>query len=152
LDVIDLTRILGNLSPEIGKVLQQVQAGDHSAVPDAQAHEAYSQLAGQLSPEEFQQVAADAYGKLSPAQRSEVADYMRVQAQQHGIDVPNLPSASTAATDPGALADATAQVQGQGPNILQQLFAPGGTFSSPIAKIALLGITAMAAQRLGGQR
>jgi hypothetical protein len=28
------------------------------------------------------------------------------------------------------------------------MFAPGGVFSSPIAKAALLGITAMAAQRL----
>lgn len=57
-----------------------------------------------------------------------------------------------AANDPGALADATAQVHAQGPNILQQLFAPGGTFSSPIAKMALLGITAFAAQRISGGR
>jgi len=34
------------------------------------------------------------------------------------------------------------------PNLLQELFAPGGTFSSPLAKAALLGITAFAAQRL----
>ncbi len=44
------------------------------------------------------------------------------------------------------------QIQGQGSNILQQLFAPGGTFSDPIAKMALLAITAMATQRLSGPR
>jgi hypothetical protein len=147
----DLTRLFGNLPPEISNVIQQVQAGDHAAVPDAQAHQAYSHVTGQLSPEEFQQVAADAYATLTPEQRSQVADYLRTQAQQHGVSVPNVPSAGTAATDAGALADATAQVQSQGPNILQQLFAPGGTFSNPIAKMALLAITAMAAQRISGR-
>ena len=89
---------------------------------------------------------------MSSDQRSQVADYLRLQAQQHGINVPNLPSGSAAAVDPGALADATAQIHGQGPNVLQQFFAPGGTFANPIVKMALLGITAMAAQRLGGPR
>ena len=88
------------------------------AVPDAQAHAAYSHVTGQLSPEEFQQVAADAYAKLTPEQRSQVADYLRTQAQQHGITAPDVPSAGAAASDPGALANATAQIQGQGPNIL----------------------------------
>ncbi len=147
-----LKRLFGSLPPEVSNVIQQVEAGDHSAVPDAQAHAAYSHVAGQLSPEEFQQVAADAYTKLTPEQRSQVADYLRTQAQQHGITVPDVPSAETAAADPGALANATAQIQGQGPNIPQQLFAPGGTFSNPIAKMALLAITAMAAQRLAGPR
>jgi hypothetical protein len=144
--------MLQNLSPAVSNVVQQVQAGNHDAVPDAEAHDAYTQVAGQLSPEEFQQVAAKAYSDMTPEQRSQVADYLRAQAKQHGIDVPNLPSASTAAGDPGALADATAQVHAQEPNLLQQLFAPGGTFSSPIAKAALLAITAMAAQRLTGRR
>jgi hypothetical protein len=88
---------------------------------------------------------------MSPDQRSQMADYLRVQAQ-HGNNLPNLPSGSAAASDPGALAAATAQIHGQGPNVLQQLFAPGGSFANPIVKMALLGITAMAAQRLGGPR
>jgi hypothetical protein len=43
-------------------------------------------------------------------------------------------------------------VHAAGSNLLQQLFAPGATFSNPIAKMALLGITAFAAQRLSGRR
>jgi hypothetical protein len=148
----DLSQLLGNLPPVVGNVLREVQAGNHAAVPDAQAHEAYTHVASQLSPEEFQQVAAEAYQQMTPDQRSQVADYLRTQAQLHGISVPALPSSSLASTNPGTLADATAQVQSQGPSALGQLFAPGGTFSSPIAKLALLGITAMAAQRLSGRR
>lgn len=147
----DLTQLLGNLPPAVSNVLQQVQAGNQASVTDAAAHEAYTHVAGQLNAEEFKQVAASAYAKLSPEQRSEVADYMRTQAQQQGITVPNLPTAAAAADDPSALADSTAHVQAQGPNFLQQLFAPGGAFSSPIAKTVLLGITALAAQRLAGR-
>ena len=62
----DLTQLLGDLSPEVSNVVQQVQAGSHAAVPDSEAHTAFSQTAGQLSPEQFQQVATDAYGKMSP--------------------------------------------------------------------------------------
>jgi len=97
----DLTQLLGDLSPEVSNVIAQVQAGNHAAVPDVQAHTAFSQTAGQLSPEQFQQAAADAYGQLSPSQRSQIAGYLLVAAKQQGINVPNLPSGSAAASDPG---------------------------------------------------
>jgi hypothetical protein len=89
---------------------------------------------------------------LDPEQRSQLADYMRTQAQQHGISVPSLPAAGTPPPSPEMLGDATAQAQAQGPDILQQLFAPGGTFSNPLAKMALLAITTMAAQHLTKRR
>lgn len=148
----DLSQLLGNLPPVVGDVLRQIQAGNHAAVPDAQAQDAATHVVGQLSPEEFQQAAADAYQQMTPEQRSQMAAYLQAQAQHHGIDLPALPPDAAASANPGALADATAQVHNQGPGSLGQLFAPGGTFSSPIAKLALLGITAMAAQRLSGRR
>jgi hypothetical protein len=126
----DLSHLLGNLPPVVGNVLREIQAGNHAAVPDAQAQEAATHVTSQLSPEEFQQAAADAYRQMSPEQRSQVADYLRTQAQQHGIDLPTVPSTGPAAANAGALADATAQVHSQGPDSLGQLFAPGGTFSS----------------------
>lgn len=48
----DLTQLLGDLSPEVSTVVQPVQAGNHAAVPDSQANTAFSQTAGQLSPEQ----------------------------------------------------------------------------------------------------
>jgi hypothetical protein len=148
----DLTELLSNLPTAVTSAIQQYQQGNHDAVPDAQAHEAYTHVAGQLSSDEFQQVASNAYAQLNPQQRTELADYMRSQAQQHGISVPDLPPANAAAPTPDDLGNATAKVQEQGSNVLQQLFAPGGTFSNPIAKMALLGITAMAAQQLTKRR
>ena len=149
----DLGQLFRQLPPAVANVLQQFQAGNHAAVSNEDANAAFSHVTNQLSPEEFQQVAANAYQQLSPEQRSEVADYLRHQTQQQGATVvTTLPSASAAANDPGALANATAQIQAEQPNLLQQLFAPGGAFSSPIAKAAVLGITAMAAQRLVGRQ
>jgi hypothetical protein len=149
----DLGQLLQHLPPSVTNVLQQVQAGNHAAVSNEDANAAFNHVTTQLSPEEFQQVAADAYQQLSPEQRSEVADYLRKQSQQQGASVgATLPTPSAAANDPAALANATAQIQSQQPNLLQQLFAPGGAFSSPIARMAVLGITALAAQRLTGQR
>jgi hypothetical protein len=148
----EITQLLGYLPPAVTDVLAQVASGNHAAVPDAAAQAAYVHVVPQLTQEEFQQAATGAFERLSPEERSQVADYLRTQGQQTGTDLRDLPSAATAATDPGALASATAALHAQGPNFLQQLLAPGGILSSPIAKAALLGITAMAAQRLTGRR
>jgi hypothetical protein len=143
----DFTQILDRLPPQVTNVIRQLDTGDDANVSDADARDAFDHVTTQLTPEEFQKAAADAYNRLTPEQRSEAAEYLRKQAQERGIQVPNLPTGDIAATDSGALADATAQVNQDG-NILQDMFAPGGTFSSPIAKAVLLGITAVAAQQL----
>lgn len=66
-----------------------------------------------------------------------------------GSGIP-YPAIQAATAEPSSLAAATAQVHQQQPGLLGQLFAPGGQLSSPIAKMALMGTTAMAAQRLMG--
>src|SRR4029077_14222416 len=104
-----------------------------------------------LTRDEFQQAAAEAYDRMTPEERSRIADHLRSQAEHRDLPVENYPSGTTAATDSGALATATADMKDLQPNLLQELFAPGGTFSSPLAKAALLGITAFAAQRLGSR-
>ena len=143
----DITQVLDRLSPQLSAVLRQAQDGP-DAVSDADVHRAYQQVAPKLTREEFQQAASDAYDRLTPEERSRIADHLRAQAEPRDLPMSTLPSAMTAATDPGALAAATADLNDQEPNLLQDLFAPGGTFSSPLAKAALLGITAFAAQRL----
>jgi hypothetical protein len=144
----DITQVLDRLSPQISNVLRQAQSGGPDAVSDAALHQAYRQVAPQLTREEFQQAASEAYDRMTPDERSRIAEHLRAQAEPRDLPMSTLPSAATAATDPGALAAATADMNDREPNLLQDLFAPGGTFSSPLAKAALLGITAFAAQRL----
>ncbi len=136
-----------------GGSLQQLigafEQGQHQQVGDAQVQQTYGQTAAQLPQDQYLQAAQAAFSRLSPEQRQEFAQQLQTQAQSQGVatQMPSQPSA-----DPASLANAVTAIHGQQPNLLQQMFAPGGTFSSPIAKAALLGITAMAAQRMMGRR
>ncbi len=146
----DLSQLLGGqLGGNLGSLLSKFEQGQHDQVSDDEVHQAYGQVAPQLDHDQYLQAAQDAFSRLTPDQRAEFARQLQAQAGQTGVTVP---APQAAQTDPDALAQATSQIHDQQPNLLQQLFAPGGTFSNPIAKVALMGITAMAAQRLVGGR
>jgi hypothetical protein len=141
----DLSSILGPSGAQLNDIVTKFNEGQHEEVPDGDVHQTYSQVAAQLPQDQYVQAARDAFEKLTPQQREQLAQELQARAQQQGINVPSTQSVSS---DPGSLATAVSDVHAQQPNMLQQLFAPGGVFSSPVAKAALLGITAMAAQRL----
>ena len=141
-----ITDILrGNLPPEIGELVSKFDQGQHEQVDDGHVSDSYGQVATQLNKDEYTQAAEAALQRLTPEQRAEFGRQLQQEAQQRGVNVPQVQQPTS---DPGTLASATAQVHDEQPNLLQQMFAPGGTFSSPIAKAVLLGITAMAAKRL----
>jgi hypothetical protein len=139
----------GGALGQLGGLISSFEQGRHDQVPDDEVGQSYGQVAAQLPQDQYVQAAEQAFSRLSPEQRQQLAQQLQANAQQHGV---TIPAAQQPPTDPGGLANAVGQVHAQQPNLLQQMFAPGGTFSSPIAKAALLGITAMAAQRLTGNR
>jgi hypothetical protein len=142
----DLSSIVSSIGgADLENMVTKFNQGQHDQVPDQQVQDAHSQIAAQLPQDQYVQAARDAFQKLSPEQRQQLATELQSTAQQQGV---NVPSTQTVSSDPGSLATTVGDIQAQGPNVLQQMFAPGGMFSSPIAKAALLGITAMAAQRL----
>ncbi len=144
----DLTSLLeGQLPAGLSDLVAKFDHGQHAQVSDSQVHEAYGQVASQLPQNEYVAAAEAAFAKLTPEQRTQFAEMLQTKGQQFGVSVP---ATQQAPTDPAGLAAATAAVHAEAPSLLQKMFAPGGTFSSPIAKAALLGITAMAAQRLMG--
>jgi hypothetical protein len=144
-----LSGLLGAQGSQLQNLIQQFQSGQHQQANDQQVASSYSQVASQLPADQYEQAARDAFEKLSPDQRQQFLQELQSEAQGSGIQHPAIQNASP---DPQSLASATTQLHQQQPGSLGQLFAPGGTFSSPIAKVALLGITAMAAQHLMGQR
>jgi hypothetical protein len=141
----------GQLPGGVGDILArfQNQNQDPSAVTDEEAHSSYGQVATQLSPDEYRQAAEAAFARLTPEQRSQFLNELQSAAERQGVSAPTPTTPSPTAQQ---TADAAAAVHAQQPNLLQQLMGPGGTFSSPIAKLAMLGITAFAAQRLVGPR
>ena len=149
----DLGSLLGSQGGalgELGGLVSAFEQGGHDQVPDQQVQQGYSQVASSLPQDQYVQAAEQALSRLSPEQRQQLAQELQAQAQAHGVNVPAVQQQLP--TDPGGLASAMGQVHADQPNLLQQMFAPGGTFSSPIAKAALLGITAFAAKQLSARR
>jgi hypothetical protein len=152
-----LQNVLGGQSrQDISDFITRYQTGKPwEGISDQEAVDRYSQVATQLPPDQFRQAAEQAFAKLTPEQRAELVRILQSNAQQQSVSTPaldqrNLPS--SAQTDPGALASAATEIHEQQPNLLQQLLGEGGALSNPIAKAALAGIAAMAAQRILGNR
>jgi hypothetical protein len=131
----------------------------------------YQQIAPHLPPCEYQQAAEDALARISPNERQQLGQYLLQGAQQQGLNVPGMygQQGGGSLQDPSTLAQLFGTLQQQQPGLIGQLLGSilgGGTspyqqsgssggigtlLSSPIAKSALAGIAAMAAQRfLGG--
>ena len=146
----DLSNLINHVGGEkLDSLLSSFTQGQHDQVSDTDIHESYGQVAATLPQDQYVQAARDAFEKLTPEQRQQFASQLQAQAPAQGVSTPAVQSASP---DPASLATAVGDVHAQQPNLLQQMFAPGGIFSDPAAKAALLGITAMAAQRLMGSR
>lgn len=116
----------------------------HEGYSDDEANEHYGQIAGRLPSDEYESSAEQAFNRMSPQERREFAAWLKQRGgDQYGDET----------DDPRELARMTNRVQQEQPNILQQAFGQGGALSNPIAKVAVAGIAAMAAQRLlGGNR
>jgi hypothetical protein len=142
-----LQNVIGSLGGDqpdkLRDFAQRYQAGrPDEGYSDQEASESYGQLATRLATDEYEQSAEAAFSRLSPDQRRQFGEWLR---ERTGGQV-------TPADTPRDLAQATARVQQEQPNLLQQAFGEGGALSNPIAKIAVAGIAAMAAQRLFGNR
>ncbi|MDP9369882.1 MAG: hypothetical protein M3Q03_16695 [Chloroflexota bacterium] len=109
-------------------------------------------MAGQLPPQEYEESAAEAFQRLSPQERMQVAQLLQQRAGgQFG---------AFQGDDPRELARMTSQYRQQDPGGLAALFGGGGgggggmgdMLSNPLAKAALGGIAAIAMKRMMGGR
>jgi len=129
-----------------------------------EAAQNYRSVADRLSPEEYEDAAAQAFGRLSPQERSQLGQMMQ---QQGGGRFPGVTG-----DDPRDLARATSRFRQQEPGGLASLFGMGGgggggdllgatrgdrgggggglgdLMSNPLAKAALGGIAAVALKKM----
>ncbi len=139
--------------------IDRVQQGTGQAqqLPDEEVAQRYSQVAPNLSHEDFRDSAEQAFEQLNPQERQEFATWLQQRSQQQEVS-PSMGGQQPSPAqlqDPGQLASYTSQLRQQNPGILEQLMGKGGTggtFDNPIAKAAFAGIAAMAAQRLMNRR
>ena len=144
--------------------LRRFQEGPPSeGYDDQEVMDRYGQVAHDVSQEDYQAAARDAFGHLSEVEREEFGRMLAGQAQSRGLNLPGLNQAQE--QDFGNLdwlSNITGQLHQQ-PGLLREILggltgsragssSGGSIFSNPLAKAAMAGITAMVVKKVLGGR
>ncbi len=122
---------------------------DHQEVVDR-----YQRTMQHAPPEVVQQAHEEAFSRMPMDQRQQIVDQFR---QAHNDPQPpfQFPGFTNSQRDyaPAQMGQMFGQAQRQQPDLLQSMLGQGGALSNPLAKMAMAGVAAIAAQRLmGGQQ
>jgi hypothetical protein len=127
-------------------------------IEDDEARNRHDEVASNVSDDDYELSAREAYERLSPQQRKEFAGMLRQQGRQGNVDLGDYDrDDDDRDADPQHLARMTRQVRKQKPDLMGQLLGGGGggggggmggMLGNPVAKAALGGIAAMAAKRM----
>ena len=129
---------------------------------DQEVLDRYGEVAHKASPSDYEHAARDAFGRLSQADREEFGQLLAGQARSKGLDLSGLtPPRGQGFGDLDWLTNITSEIHQQ-PGLLRDLLggltgsretsSSGGILSSPLAKAALAGITAMLVKKVLGGR
>ena len=138
------------------------QGSPHEGYSDEEVFNRYHQVSRQLPPDVYQESAQEAFSRMSPQERMQFGQYLQQQTRQQNYNFPDLDGdgQDDRYQDPSYLARATGRMHQQQPDLLGQLLGGAGgvlgsrgggggnIFSNPLAKGALAGIAAIAANKL----
>lgn len=130
---------------------QGYQRGNVGHLDDNEVFDRYQRTVQQAPPDVVEQAHQEAFNRLPPAERQRIVDQFRQASND-----PNQPFSYPGFTngpqdyDPRQMGGMFRQAQQQQPDLLQQVLGPGGALSNPMAKMAMAGVAAIAAQRLMG--
>lgn len=133
-------------------VTRYEQGPPHEGYSAEEALNRYQQVAPQLPADQYQQVAEEAFQRMSPQQRQQFAEYVQQQTKTQGLPAPTVQPQQS--QDPRALAQMLTGMHQQQPGMLAQLFGGGGgarsdgALQNPAAKAVLAGIAALAVKRM----
>ena len=123
-------------------------------IDDDEARTRYDEVSSQLSDDDYELSAREAFERLDPDQRREMAQMLRQQGRQRQVDLREFDGDDDdRLSDPRRLARMTRHVRKQQPGGLGALLGGGGgggggMMGNPLAKAALAGVAAMAAKRM----
>ena len=122
----------------------------HEGIDDEEARNRYKEVSGDLSDDDYELSAQEAFQRMSPQQRREFARLMRNQGRERGVQFGEYDRDDDEADqDPRHLAKMTRRARKQQPGGLAGLLGGGGgMLGNPAAKAALAGVAAMAAKRM----
>ena len=115
-------------------------------ISDDEARNRHDEIAGQLDDDEYELSAQEAYSRLAPDQRRELARMLRQQGRRQNVDWGEHDADDDERdADPRQLARMTRKARKQKPDMMSQLL--GGAMGGGAGKGALAGIAATAAKR-----
>jgi hypothetical protein len=139
---------MGSGQSPLNDLVSKFERGDHAQLDPAQVASHHDAIAKNVGSDEYQQIAGDAFAKLSPDQRAQIGDTLLQHARQQDLNAPVF--SQQGGSDPSRLAQMAGELHRQDPSLLGKLLGGGGgnLLQSTAAKAALAGITAMAIKKL----
>ena len=147
----------GNRREEYEDFVGRYEQGEPwDGIDDDEARNRHDEVASNVSDDDYELSAREAFERLSPQQRKELAGMLRQQGRQGNVDLGDFDrDDDDRDTDPQHLARMTRKVRKEKPDLMGQLLGGGGggggmggMMGNPVAKAALGGIAAMAAKRM----
>lgn len=133
---------------------QQYQTGfgnnNFDDLDDDDVTDRYQRTVQNAPPDVLAQAHEEAFRQLPPEQRQAIVDRLRQvsndpqQPFNYGFD------GGPQDYDPRRMGQMAAQAQRRQPDLLSQILGPGGLMGNPLAKMAMAGVTAYAAQKIMG--
>lgn len=133
---------------------QGYQGGQLGGLSDQDVAQRYQRTVQYAPPDVVEQAHAEAFNRLSPQEQQQiVAQFQQAHNDpQQPFQYPGFNGGSQQGYTPAQMGQMARQAQQQQPDLLQQVLGPGGALSSPLAKVAMAGVAAIAAQKMmGGQ-
>ena len=145
----------GGRRPEYEDFVNRYEQGaPWEGISDDEARSRYDEVSSQLDDDEYELSAREAYQRLSPDERRELARMLRREGRRQNVDMGEYDSDDDERdTDARQLARMTRHTRKQKPDLMSQLLgggggALGGLMGGGAAKGALAGIAATAAKRM----
>ena len=155
MSIMDLLRSGGERRGEYEDFVNRYEEGEPwEGVSDDEARSRYDEVSSSISDDDYELTAQEAYERLSPEQRRELARMLREQSRRQGVQLDEYDDDDDEryARDPRELARMTRKVKKQQPGGLGALLGGGGgiggMLGNPVAKAALAGVAAMAAKKM----
>lgn len=133
------------------------QGAPWEGIDDDEALDQYRRVAPNLSDDDYEESARQAFSRLEPQQRQELGQYVAQQARQRNIQVDDDDF-----SDPAVLGRVTRRANREQPGFLESVLGGGGTggsggsgggmLNSPIGRAAMAGIAAFAMKKFMGRR
>ena len=124
-----------------GFVNRYDQGAPYDGIDAGEAQQRHDEIAQELSPQDYGQAAQGAFANLGEGDRSQLGQQLADQAQQQGIQGPQVDAAQQG--DASGMGELAGMLHGQAPGMLGSVLGGGGD----AGKGALAGIVANAARQ-----